>query len=309
MPTASGGLDVVLAHGDTAGKPEVEADLVAAMDLLAADTMQQCLDRGELGWSRRGRTLDKKWSTEIGALLVEPPRLLDGTCTLVDPTGLCTRICRSWPGLAECLPRGIRPTEAGAALLDEARQVVAKVDGLRAVVGRAARGEQGRLAIGFTGSAALHPLVPRALRQFRMTFPAVSVTLEEATAQELLEVLLRERIDAAFVRSDIAGMPEVRMESILDEPMLAALPPGHPLARDDGQPLPLACLAAESFVLYHRPTRRAFMIPSLWPAARRGSIRSLCRRRRDCRRRSASSRRASASPWCLHPYGTKHRGW
>ncbi|MBC9177137.1 LysR family transcriptional regulator [Roseomonas ludipueritiae] len=163
--------------------------------------------------------------------------------------------------LMERLPRGIRPTEAGAALLNEARQVIVKVDGLRAVVGKAARGEQGRLAIGFTGSAALHPLVPRTLRQFRMALPAVSVTLEEATAQELVEALLRERIDAAFVRSDIIDMPEVRMESILDEPMLAALPPGHPLAREDGQPLPLACLAAESFVLYHRPTQSGLHDP------------------------------------------------
>ncbi|MCG7359793.1 LysR family transcriptional regulator [Roseomonas sp. ACRSG] len=36
--------------------------------------------------------------------------------------------------LMERLPRGIRPTEAGAALLNEARQVVVKVDGLRASV-------------------------------------------------------------------------------------------------------------------------------------------------------------------------------
>ena len=163
--------------------------------------------------------------------------------------------------LMERLPRGVRPTEAGAALLDEARQVLARMDGLRAAVDRAARGEQGRLAIGFTGSAALHPFVPRALRRFRTTFPAVSMTLEEAATQELVEALLHERIDAAFVRSDIGGLPEIRVESILDEPMLAALPPGHPLARENGQPLPLACLAAEPFVLYHRPPRPGLYAP------------------------------------------------
>ncbi|ONG54045.1 LysR family transcriptional regulator [Pseudoroseomonas deserti] len=163
--------------------------------------------------------------------------------------------------LMERLPRGVRPTEAGTALLTEARQVLAKVEGLRGAVDRAARGEQGHLAIGFTGSAALHPLVPRTLRQFRTAFPAVSLTLEEAATQELVEALLQERVDAAFVRSDIIGMPEVRVESILDEPMLAALPPGHPLAREESQPLPLARLAPEAFVLYHRPPRPGLYEP------------------------------------------------
>lgn len=62
--------------------------------------------------------------------------------------------------LMERLPRGVRPTTAGLALLDEARALLARADDVADVVRRAARGEQGRLAIGFTSSAALHPLCP-----------------------------------------------------------------------------------------------------------------------------------------------------
>ncbi|MCY0855546.1 LysR family transcriptional regulator [Cupriavidus sp. D39] len=58
------------------------------------------------------------------------------------------------------LPRGVRPTEAGLALLEEARAVLARAEGVADVVRRAAAGEQGRLAVGFTSSAALHPLCP-----------------------------------------------------------------------------------------------------------------------------------------------------
>src|SRR5258708_27860786 len=54
------------------------------------------------------------------------------------------------------LPRGVRPTAAGLALLGEARAVLARAEAVEDTVRRAARGEQGQLAVGFTSSAALH---------------------------------------------------------------------------------------------------------------------------------------------------------
>lgn len=154
--------------------------------------------------------------------------------------------------LMERLPRGVRPTTAGLALLDEARAVLARADGVADVVRRAARGERGRLAIGFTSSAALHPFVPSVLRRFRETFIGVSVVLEEAGTGELLDALQHEKLDAAFIRSPLSGTQLLQDEPILVEPMLLALPTDHPLARDASSPLPLAGLAQESFVLYRR---------------------------------------------------------
>lgn len=154
--------------------------------------------------------------------------------------------------LMERLPRGVRPTPAGLALLEEAREVLARVDGVAEVVRRAARGERGRLAIGFTSSAALHPFVPSVLRLFRETFVGVSVVLEEAGTGELLDALVHEKLDAAFIRSPLSGIQSLQDQPILVEPMLLALPTDHPLALDAASPLPLAALATESFVLYRR---------------------------------------------------------
>jgi DNA-binding transcriptional LysR family regulator len=154
--------------------------------------------------------------------------------------------------LMERLPRGVRPTTAGLALLDEARGILAQAEGLADVVRRAARGERGRLAIGFTSSAALHPFVPSVLRLFRETFVGVSVMLEEAGTGELLDALVHEKLDAAFIRSPLSGTQSLQDEPILVEPMLLALPTDHPLAADPSSPLPLAALATESFVLYRR---------------------------------------------------------
>jgi DNA-binding transcriptional LysR family regulator len=151
------------------------------------------------------------------------------------------------------MPRGVRPTEAGMALLAEARALLERAGGVAEVVHRAARGEQGRLAVGFTSSAALHPLIPSVFRRFREAFPGVSVALEEAGTGELVEALLHERLDAAFVRSPVQQVPGLVVDAVLEESMLAALPAGHALAAESGAPLLLADLAGEAFVLYRRP--------------------------------------------------------
>lgn len=156
--------------------------------------------------------------------------------------------------LMDRLPRGVRPTTAGLALLDEARALLFQADGISEIVRRAARGEKGRLAVGFTSSAALHPFVPGILRRFRETLPGVSVALEEAGTGELVDALLHERLDAAFVRSPLSGTPALQAEPILVEPMLLALPMDHRLGDDCSTPLPLSALASEGFVLYRRRT-------------------------------------------------------
>ncbi len=152
------------------------------------------------------------------------------------------------------LPRGVRPTEAGKALLEEARVILARAGGVAEVVRRAARGEQGRLVVGFTSSAALHPFVPAVLRAFREALPGVTVILEEAGTVELVDALLHERLDAAFVRSPVETNPSLLVDAVLDEPMLAALPAGHQLAVDTEAPLPLRRLAGEDFIFYRRWT-------------------------------------------------------
>ena len=150
-------------------------------------------------------------------------------------------------------PRGVRPTEAGRVLLDQARGVLARAQGIEADVRRAGRGEVGHLAIGMTHSVALHPLVPKVLRQFRMELPGISLELDEAGTDDLLAGLVDERIDAAFLRLAPGSLAELLTDPVLDEEMLVALPAGHPLAATD-LPLRLTALAEEPFILFRRPT-------------------------------------------------------
>ena len=106
-------------------------------------------------------------------------------------------------------PRGVELTEPGRVFLDEARAVLAQVERALASTRRTARGEQGRIAVGFTSSAPFHPFVPRVIRAFREAHPLVSLSLEESGTPDLIEGLRSERLDAAFIRTavpDPAGL-------------------------------------------------------------------------------------------------------
>jgi DNA-binding transcriptional LysR family regulator len=151
-------------------------------------------------------------------------------------------------------PRGVELTQAGEALFAEARAILQQVEHAVTAVRRTARGEAGRIGLGFTSSASFHPFVPQAIREYRETHPLVGLSLEESGTGELVAALLDERLDAAFVRSPVGPAEGIAVHSVLDEAMVAALPAGHALARrTNAMPLGLAELSAETFILYRRP--------------------------------------------------------
>ena len=148
------------------------------------------------------------------------------------------------------VPHGAELTAAGTAFLAEAKASLAAADNARLAAQRAARGETGRLALGFTASAAFNPLVTGAIRRFRNHWPDVALALSEMNSNWLMEKLVRGEIDAAFIRPGLEDPKEVRLKRLPDEPMLIALPAHHPLA---GQAqVPLAALAGEPFILFPR---------------------------------------------------------
>jgi DNA-binding transcriptional LysR family regulator len=155
-------------------------------------------------------------------------------------------------------PRGVELTDAGRALFADARTILTLIDRAVATVRQTAQGKRGRIAVGFTSSAPFHPFVPRVIRAFREACPAVSLTLEENGTADLVHALRTERIDAAFIRSPIAAAPELVVRPLLAEEMVVALPARHRLAAPRGgragAALPLRALAAETFILYRRPS-------------------------------------------------------
>ncbi len=146
--------------------------------------------------------------------------------------------------------RHVSLTQAGTALLAEARYILARVEQAVLTTKRAGRGEIGELAIGFI-SVADYNVLPIVLREFRRRFPLVNLNLRESTSDAQLRDLLAGRIDVGFVLPPIA---EASLDSmpILREPLIAALPEKHPLARSRGK-LALEKLKDAPFILFPRP--------------------------------------------------------
>jgi DNA-binding transcriptional LysR family regulator len=149
-------------------------------------------------------------------------------------------------------PRGVVLTPAGEALLTEARSILTHVERALATVRRTADGEAGRIGLGFTSSASFHRFVPHVIREYRGAHPLVALSLEENGTGELVDALIAERLDAAFVRSPIGPAAGIAVHSVLEEPMVVAFPEGHRLAAT-AEPIALAALADETFILYRRP--------------------------------------------------------
>jgi DNA-binding transcriptional LysR family regulator len=140
--------------------------------------------------------------------------------------------------------RHLRLTEAGQIFLTEAEQSLRQFDHAQKIAQRAARGEVGKLVLGFQSTAGLS-LVPNLLQNFRTEFPEVEVTLIESGSTAQKRALRSGEIDIGLVYAlPDAGFAYRELEP---ESLVIALPEDHPLAVKDS--VALAELAQEVFIL------------------------------------------------------------
>ncbi len=147
-----------------------------------------------------------------------------------------------------------RLTAHGEIFLVEAQRTLQAADRAVEEARRSARGEVGTLAIGFF-IGGTDSLFPALIRRFRQRSPGVRVTLTEMTPTQQPDALLSGAIDIGFTRVlQAPASNDLRAERFYVEPLVVALPVGHPLA---GRPVDLRRLAAERFVITQRETSPA----------------------------------------------------
>jgi DNA-binding transcriptional LysR family regulator len=143
--------------------------------------------------------------------------------------------------------RSVDLSPAGEVMLERGREILAAVDSAIEDARRAARGEYGRLAIGFTGSStyALLPALAAALRQ---ELPGVVLDLQgELLTPAQVARLLDGTLDLGLLRPPVHER-DLSTEVLRSEPLIAVLPQSHPLA--DSDVIPLEQLEGEPFVTY-----------------------------------------------------------
>jgi DNA-binding transcriptional LysR family regulator len=155
--------------------------------------------------------------------------------------------------------RSVALTAAGAALLPQARELLARAQALPAHARAAAAGEVGRLRLAFVSTVGF-ALLPQWVRAFREHSPGVALELIEATGDVQLQALARGEIDAGFMLHSPGFAPsDLQHTLVTREPLVLALPDHHPLATVPT--LSLAKVLAEPLVIFPRR-----IVPSLHDA-------------------------------------------
>jgi len=118
-------------------------------------------------------------------------------------------------------------TVAGKAALDHARAALAAAAAVGQAVGEVTDLIRGRLAVGMVIGCTVTPLFD-ALASFHRAHPGVEVALLEDNSDRLVEGVRDGTTDLALVGT--AAVPDgLEAWTIVSEPLVAVVPPGHPL--------------------------------------------------------------------------------
>lgn len=144
--------------------------------------------------------------------------------------------------------RRVELTDSGRTFLARAREILGAVEEARVEARGAELGLRGRLEVGFVSSATLS-LLPPALRIFRERFGGVELDLRELSSVEQLETLYEDELRVGLVRLPLRA-PGVRFEPVLAEPLVVALPAGHPLEAHEA--ISLEAVAESPLIFFQR---------------------------------------------------------
>lgn len=128
-------------------------------------------------------------------------------------------------------------TEAGQAVVAQARRVLVEAEGLRHVVAGQRSQLGGDLTLGVIPTIAPY-LLPTLLGDVSRSWPELRLRLLEDKTEVLVDRLRRGELDVAVLALPVAG-EDLTEEVLFEEPFVLAAPHGHPLA------LPQPARAAE----------------------------------------------------------------
>jgi DNA-binding transcriptional LysR family regulator len=145
--------------------------------------------------------------------------------------------------------RVARVTPEGEIFYAEAMRTLAQAEFAVSTAKRAAKGEIGRLSIGFLGSAT-YAFLPELVRTFKAQYPGVKLMLQELAPLEQEAAFDKGLIDIGFTRTLTAEQSKTFSSRCLyRDPMMAVLPRSRQVKT---KRVRISDLANESFVLFDR---------------------------------------------------------
>lgn len=139
-------------------------------------------------------------------------------------------------------PRGITLTEAGRILAEQATETLKGLDRAYQTVSELKGGVRGQVRVGSVTGPSLEHLLP-VLREVRLMYPDIEVTVQVDTSDRLAEALLGDDLDFYIGRiPDTADARPFAMDVIGPEPVSLLVRLDHPLTRKE-RPTLADCLA------------------------------------------------------------------
>jgi DNA-binding transcriptional LysR family regulator len=152
--------------------------------------------------------------------------------------------------LFERMPRGVRLTAAGKALLEQGRALLLDADRIILKTRLVGEGKTGYLRIGFADGATYGPAMPSILRQFRAKSPNVVLDLVPANSFAQFDLLDQWSINLGFVYW-LPDNPIIKSAQLSTERLLLAVTKSSPLAKR--KHVRLRDLAGHPFIWFPRP--------------------------------------------------------
>src|SRR5207247_2511349 len=149
--------------------------------------------------------------------------------------------------LFDRLPRSVVLTEAGRCLLDYARQILASIGDARRCVDELKGKIAGDVAVGAIPTIAPYVL-PELVVTFQKHYPDVPLHIVEDVTASIARRIEAGELDVALA-STCQKSPTLRIEHLGIEPLLALVPEGHPLVKQNS--LTFDDLKSQRFLLLH----------------------------------------------------------
>ncbi len=130
--------------------------------------------------------------------------------------------------------KGVRPTDNGIRILAAVREFLIQEEHIYQLASEINGLNTGKITIGAYSSIATHWL-PEIIKYFKINYPNITIHIMEGIRQEITKWLDDREIDIAFLSYRVPM--EYEWIPLADDPMIAVLPPEHPMANQKTYPL------------------------------------------------------------------------
>ncbi|MEW2063742.1 LysR family transcriptional regulator [Streptomyces sp. NPDC007002] len=154
----------------------------------------------------------------------------------VSQSGISTQVAKLELELGQQLlyrsGRRIRLTPAGEAVLPLAKNALATLEAIKHTAAEFADALRGRVRLGMIMGCSI-PAFLDTIADLSHTHPGIEVSLHEGYSDDLQAQVLAGSLDLALIGYAGSVAPGLETGIVIDEPITAAVPAGHPLDRPD----------------------------------------------------------------------------